>query len=654
MLLKSTLNNRKCACTTWIAGLVILLLGAAAVSSESPRIKVIYPEPEQLIAAVDSTFILGHLTGDYDFATDLLLFINGEEVALHKDGGFLAFLPVTPGDFVFHIEVYLQTDGSREGTLSDSPVAATSLPIKIPKPLKTIPEDTYIIAGDYRAPRGDMVLATGDRLEVMFRGTPGRGAWFSIDGVADSVPMAETAPCPQPYWGESVFGAGAIPDSVLIGGIYAGFLDITGSMSTEDSPIIYHLTPPDPARIVALLLDNPFDTSVVGLQKYLRSEDHLIHESSYSVSLNPPDYPFTVRFIDSVLIMRHEPFRGYFSIFQPKGVEALVVGARANWYRIKLSATQFAWVDQNSVQRLPQGILPKESYVRSIRSYGSDDCLVVEFYLAGKHPFRIIEDDRRTIRIQLFGVTTDTDWIRYDLSDPLIDIATWAQVEESLYELKIALTQDIWGYDAYYVGNTFHFQLNKPPSNIRKIKGKRIVIDPGHSKDHGAIGPTGLTEAKANLGIALVLADRLRKKGAEVTLTREDDSDVPLYDRPAIAKARDADLFISVHNNAVPDGVNPFTNNGVSSYYYHPHSIELARAIQKRMIKATGLPDHGLYHGNLAVNRPTQYPAVLIECAFMIIPEQEAMLKTNKFRKTIAKAIIQGIEDFLKGYNNVR
>ena len=110
-------------------------------------------------------------------------------------------------------------------------------------------------------------------------------------------------------------------------------------------------------------------------------------------------------------------------------------------------------------------------------------------------------------------------------------------------------------------------------------------------------------------------------------------------------------MFLSIHNNALPDGVNPFENNGVSTYYYHPHSIDLARYILSELIQATRLRDHGLYHGNLAVNRPTQYPAVLIECAFMLIPEQEANLRTDKFRQTVAKAIVKGVEQFLKDYN---
>jgi N-acetylmuramoyl-L-alanine amidase len=135
-------------------------------------------------------------------------------------------------------------------------------------------------------------------------------------------------------------------------------------------------------------------------------------------------------------------------------------------------------------------------------------------------------------------------------------------------------------------------------------------------------------------------------------MTRSDNSPVPLYVRPVIAKQYDADLFISIHNNALPDGVNPFENNGTSSYYYHPHSINLAKQIHRQMIKETGLDDYGLYHGNLAVNRPTQYPAVLVECAFMILPEQEALIKNKKFHKKVAKAITTGIETFLKEYDH--
>jgi N-acetylmuramoyl-L-alanine amidase len=409
-------------------------------------------------------------------------------------------------------------------------------------------------------------------------------------------------------------------------------------------------------NVLPEILISPATAKSKGLFRYLRGGDTLSVEvpSSYRVTLNDPAFPFTVRFKDSVQIIRHEPARGYFSIFQPKGVEVLAVGAEGDWYKLKLSRTQYAWVQKTSVEPLVKGILPPHSYLSSIRTYADEKKVVVSFPLAGKHPFRVFEDDARTIRIQLFGVTSNTDWIRYDARDDLIEVATWNQPEEDLYEFRLKLRHDLWGYDTYYVGNTFFFQLNKPPENVRKLKGKTIVIDPGHSSDPGAIGPTGLTEAEANLALALALARRLESKGAKVVLTRQGAEHVALYDRPVIAKLNNADLFISIHNNALPDGVNPFLNNGTSTYYYHPHSITLARAIHSEMVKATKLGDYGLFHGNLAVNRPTQYPAVLVECAFIILPEQEALLKTDKFRQKISKAIVKGIERFLREYDRHR
>jgi N-acetylmuramoyl-L-alanine amidase len=635
----------------------------AHISENEPQIHVIYPKPDQIVTAIDSTFIFGHVSFGEDKKLDKLV-INGHVVEVHPDGGFLTFLPVTPGRFTFRLDAYLieSASGREERKTAPSSVAmrdsqlhlTNSVTVIIPEPLRPLPSDSLMIAMDYHADTGDLVLATGDMLEVSFYGTPDCRAWFTIPEVVDSVPMAETAPRVQAYWGESVFGAGAVPDSLKITGVYSGFYEIPAGVRADSVHVHYHLAPPPRVDIIKRFLLKPFDTSDACLIGFLLLDDTTVEqmESSYTVTINDPSYPFTVRFVDSVQIIRYGPSRGYLSIFQPNGVEALAVGAEGEWYKIRLSKTQIGWVKKASVERLSKGILPPKSYLSSIRTYGDGDKLVVEFPLSGKHPFRIIEDNKRTVCIQLFGVTSNTDWIRYDFADKLVSLATWSQPEEGLYELKLQLTQDIWGYDSYYKGNTFYFQLNKPPSHVRKLKGKTIVVDPGHSKDPGAIGPTGYTEAEANLAIALALRKELQSKGAKVIMTREDDSHVELYDRPVIAKLNDADLFVSVHNNALPDGVNPFTNHGTSSYYYHPHSIDLARCIHTEMLKATGLPDHGLYHGNLAVNRPTQYPAVLVECAFMMIPQQEAMLKTDKFRKKLAKAITKGIKNFLKEYNN--
>ncbi|MEW6050946.1 MAG: N-acetylmuramoyl-L-alanine amidase [Candidatus Zixiibacteriota bacterium] len=611
--------------------LVVAQLLAGRLMAEPQAITIIYPKPDQTVAAVDSTFILGHLPESMlEQIKEIGLLVNGIATPVHPDGGFIAYVLLQPGDFVFQVEAFHKKDLAGKKRPTGQPLAFGSVIVKVLKPLRSLPMDTLQIAGEYAAPKGDLALSTGDRLEVGFHGTPGGIAWFSIPKVVDSVPMAEREPQIQPYWGEALFGAGAVPESLLVRGIYSGHYDIPCSVSTDAGRIIYHLASSRKGQ-----------AAVTG-------------ESDYKISLNSKQFPVTVRFVDSITTVRLEPSQGYFAIFQPKGVEALAVGAEGDWYRLQFSGVCHGWVEKKAVELLPQGILPPHSYVRSVRTFGFPDSVVIEFPLSGVHPFRVIEDDLRTLRVQLFGVTSNTDWIRYDFADTLIDIATWSQPDDGLYEFCIKLTQDLWGYDCYYRGNTFCLELRKPPADLETLRGKRIVLDPGHSKDPGATGPTAYTEAEANLALAKVVRDVLVAHGATVVLTRDDDRNLPLADRPVVAKANHADIFVSIHNNALPDGVNPFVNNGVSTYYYHPHSIDLARAVQQEMIKVTGLRDYGLYHGNLAVNRPTQYPAILVECAFIILPEQEALLKTDKYRRAVARGITDGIEAFLKGYGNGR
>lgn len=594
------------------------------------------------MSAVDSSFILGSVPKQLvDGKAPLAVRVNGLDFAVHADGGFIAFVPLQSGEFVFDIAVHKQSDLKSHPVVPPVPLAEKQISVLVPELPSVLSPDTLRIVAEYQPPRGDLVLLPGDLIEVSFIGTTGASAWFAIPGVVDSVAMAETPPRSQLDWGEAVFGAGATGDTPLTSGVFSGFYSVSDGSRTDSVRIQYFLASDSAKYVDTIQAEDPRDGIVM-------------RESSYSVTLNPRDYPFTVRFKDSMLVIRHAPTKGYLSTFQPRGVQALVIGAEAEWYKIRLSETQTGWVNSAQVERLPYGILPPRSEITSIRYYSYPESLVVVFPTSGLHPYHVSEDDRRTLRIQLFGVLSNTDWIRYDLSDSLIDLASWAQPERNLYELTLRLRQDIWGYDCYYVGSSFYVKLIRPPVNRRTLRGMTIVLDPGHSEDPGSIGPTGYTEAEANLALSLAVRELLMARGAEVVMTRPDMRHVPLMERPVIAKLHNADLYVSIHNNALPDGVNPFANFGVSTFYYHPHSLDLARAIQTQMVAITKLPDHGLYHGNLAVIRPPQYPAVLVECAFMILPEHEAMLRTRRFRNRVARAITTGIENFLQGYNNGR
>ncbi|HWK89405.1 MAG TPA: N-acetylmuramoyl-L-alanine amidase, partial [Longimicrobium sp.] len=215
---------------------------------------------------------------------------------------------------------------------------------------------------------------------------------------------------------------------------------------------------------------------------------------------------------------------------------------------------------------------------------------------------------------------------------------------------RLALRSAPWGYRAWYdAEGDLVLRVRRPPmiDAAQPLRGRRIVVDPGHPPG-GATGPTGLTEAEANLSIATRLAERLRARGAEVRLTRTTGDPVDLVPRAEMALRLDAELFVSVHNNAFGEGVNPWREHGTSTYYYHPFGAPLARALDREIAAVTGIPDLGARYGNFAVIRPTWYPSALTESLFMLFPDQEAALRDPEFLDRLAEAHVRGIEAFFR------
>jgi N-acetylmuramoyl-L-alanine amidase len=137
-------------------------------------------------------------------------------------------------------------------------------------------------------------------------------------------------------------------------------------------------------------------------------------------------------------------------------------------------------------------------------------------------------------------------------------------------------------------------------------------------------------------------------------MTRTDARSVELYPRVRFADSADAELLVSIHNNALPDGVNPFSNNGSSTFYNHARALPLARAILRQLVARFGTRDLGVARGDLALVRPTWMPAVLTEGLFMMIPEQEAALRSPEAQREYALAVLEGIRQFLRDRANGR
>ena len=95
-------------------------------------------------------------------------------------------------------------------------------------------------------------------------------------------------------------------------------------------------------------------------------------------------------------------------------------------------------------------------------------------------------------------------------------------------------------------------------------------------------------------------------------------------------------------------GINPFRAQGTATYHYHLHSAPLARAVQAAEVVQLALPDNGVNRANFAVVRGTWMPAVLVEGAFIIMPDQEAALRTPEYQERYAQGIVGGLEAYFR------
>jgi N-acetylmuramoyl-L-alanine amidase len=315
--------------------------------------------------------------------------------------------------------------------------------------------------------------------------------------------------------------------------------------------------------------------------------------------------------------------------------------------RLRLAPESEAWISAAEARPIP-GLTAVPAVVGSVRLTPMNDRVRLRVPLSHRVPFKVTESDR-SLTLRLYEALGDVNWVQYGAADSLIRRVAWDQDDRNEVTLTLELARSLWGYHARWERGDLVLDVRRPPSldQSGSLKGRLIAVDPGHPPG-GATGPTGLREAAANLGIGLEVKRLLEQEGARVFMTRTGDVPLELWPRVDLAERAGADLLVSIHNNALPDGVNPFTNNGTSVYYNQPRSVSLARAVQAALVRRLGVRDLGIGRGDLAMVRTTWMPAVLTEGLFMIVPEQEAALRSPRGHRLYAEAVVEGIRRFLR------
>ncbi|HKS06747.1 MAG TPA: N-acetylmuramoyl-L-alanine amidase [Gemmatimonadaceae bacterium] len=350
---------------------------------------------------------------------------------------------------------------------------------------------------------------------------------------------------------------------------------------------------------------------------------------------------------DKTVVIR-PVMNGTYKWFAVPGTIVERTATENGWTRVRLDSALEAYVQTSDVNELDSVSALPRRVVGNLVVVPDSAWTDVLFPLSSPPPF-LVEEDHDKLIVTLYSTRGTTDIISYRPGDALVRAVTWEPIATDRVRYVVHLRRAPFGYVMFHDGQRLVLRVRKAPTinKERPLDGLTIAVDAGHPPA-GSTGPTGLYEGDATLPISFALQQELEQRGARVFMTRTQSFPVDLTARPIEARRANAHALISIHLNALPDGVNPITTNGTGTYFFHPHSEPLARAVQAGMVRSMGLRDLGVYFDNLALVRPTWMPAILCEGAFVIVPEQEAAMRDPAGQRAYARGVAAGIEAYFK------
>jgi N-acetylmuramoyl-L-alanine amidase len=606
---------------------------------------VAYPPENAALAARDSNFIFGS-TG----SGAAVLTINGTAVDVAPNGAFLAFVPI-PADGVYRLRA---TKGAE--------VADATRTVRVPSAPGAPSGPALLAASVY--PAGALALPAGEAFEVGFRGEAG-GRAYLVTPFGERLPLFEqmatlgSASSAEDFRTQTA-GAGQGPGRIStysrmvlarepwtsadtstarprIQGP-SGFVGAAASAAAGGAEASARTH-----AVFELVVGRDTGRAPVPLNLAVLTPGLPRVGEAWPGGNAPPSADWTVR--------GRPATSGPFHYFWPAGTLLPIDAERNGMLRVRLSGFLAAWVPAGDVRLLPEGTALPRGTVGGARFTPRAESVDLRVPLSKRMPFHV-EESERGLTLDIYGATSAINFFQYGGLDPLIEIAEWEQPAEHVLRFNVRLTSPVWGYETLYDNaGGLVLRIRRPPpiDPDRPLSGQVILVDPGHGgPDSATVGPTRLTEADANLGIALKLKPMLEGAGARVVMTRTSRAGPDLAARPRMARDSNVHALVSIHNNAFPDGVNPFENNGTSVYYYHPHSADMAKLLQRELLAELGLRDIGYGRADLALARPTWLPAVLTETMFMMIPEHEAALRDPGVQERIARAHLRALESFFR------
>ena len=317
-----------------------------------------------------------------------------------------------------------------------------------------------------------------------------------------------------------------------------------------------------------------------------------------------------------------------------KDSELQILYQEGDWYQV-LYMGQVAWIHGDYVDIITT---PSAAQADSVQDIPTDSTVVVIGNAQSTNIRSLASMDGEVIHTAGPGerfqyIESVGSWFHIRINENLTgyvadSVATLSTVET---QAESVASQDLTG--------------SQYARSISNISEATIVIDAGHGgRDSGAVSAdNSILEKDITLSTAILLRNRLQDAGANVILSRSSDEFVSLDDRVITGHNYQADLFISLHYDAI-EVANSMS--GTTTYYYSESNLELANTVNRYLAQLGPLNNNGVRHGNYYVLRANNQPSILLELGYMNSDIDIQHIDTIAYQSTIVEAVYQALREY--------